>query len=237
MSTNTNADNLRQAWLRLSQDRRPDGRGSIYALTSPVSATGTSYVARNMALIAAQQMSIGKQVLIVDMDIQSNEQANWFSSAQSHYGIPEGPYDACFGTVPFWRVTPSMVDDNGQNLTDSHFMSLHVVNAANIAFTKFHWEQFRQGQSVHIQNARGYWHKLREHFGAIIVDTPALDRADIITTICPEADSTILVSATKDANAKPLGDAFTRIKVMNGRCAGVILNDAPVRQTDYEGSA
>ena len=239
MYTGTNADNLRLAWQTLSQDKRPDGRGSIYALTSPTSGTGTTYVARNMALIAARQMPAGKQVLIVDMDIQSNEQANWFFSpqTQSQYGIPEGPYDACFGTIPFWRVTPSMVDDNGQNLTDSHFMSLHVVNSANIAFTRFQWEQFRDGQSVHIQNARGYWHKLREYFGAIIVDTPALDRADIITTICPEADNTILVCASKNANEKPIGDAFTRIKAVNGRCAGVILNDLPVQQTDYEGSA
>lgn len=238
MDTGTNTQNLRSAWDGLSKDRRADGRGAIYVFVSPTSGVGTSYVVRNMALIAAAQMPIGKQVLIVDMDIQSSAQANWFFSAQmqTSYGVPDGPYDACFGTVPFWRITPSMVGDQGQNLTDSHFMSLHVVNGANLAFTKFHWEQFRQGQTAHIQNARGYWHKLREYFGAIFVDTPALDRADIVSTVCPEADSTILVSATKDSGSKALGDAFTRINDLNGRCAGAILNDLPTLQTDYEGS-
>ena len=239
MSSDSNAQNLQAVWQGLSNDRREDGRGAVYVCTAPTSGVGTSYVTRNLALIAARQMSGDKQVLIVDMDIQQSEQAGWFFSPEGlgQCGASEGPYDACFGAEPFWRVTPSMVDDSGQNLTDSHFMSLHVVSAANIAFTNFQWGQFRPGQTVHIQNARDYWHKLRQYFGAIFVDTPALDRADIISTVSPEADSTILVSASGDTHSKTLGNAYTKINALNGRCAGVIFNDLPTQHSDYEGSA
>ena len=242
MNSGSNAQNLRNVWQGLSGNRRADGRGAVYVCTAPTTGVGTSYVTRNLALIAAAQMpenKEGKQVLIVDMDIQSNSQSGWFFSpeGQAAYGPSEGPYDACFGAAPFWRVTPSMVDDNGQNLTASHFMSLHTVGAANVAFTCFQWGQFRQGQNAHIQNAREYWHRLRQYFGAIFVDTPALDRADIISTVCPEADRTILVSAPGDTQSKSLGDAYTKINAMNGHCAGVIFNDRPAMNTDYEGSA
>ena len=238
MDTRTNAEDLQLAWQGLSEKQRADGRGSLYVFTSPTSKTGTSFVTRSMALMAAAELPKGKRVLIVDMDIQSNAQASWFfgPNAQAQYGNPEGPYDACFGAVPFWRVTPSVVDNTGQSLTDNRFMSLHMMNAANIAFTCFQWEQFRQGQTVHIQNARDYWHSLRQHFGAIFVDTPALNRADIISTVCPEADSTILVSTARDAQSKALGDAYGKNGAMSGHCAGVIFNELPNHYVGQEGS-
>jgi len=238
MDTRSNTQNLQIAWQSLSKSQRADGRGSVYVFASPASKAGTSFVTRSMAIIAAASLPKEKQVLIVDMDIQSGAQAGWFFSqqAQMQYGNPEGPYDACFGTVPFWRVTPSVVDDDGQSLTDSHFMSLHMVGAANVAFTSFQWEKFRQGQTAHIQNAREYWHNLRQYFGAIFVDTPALDRADIISTVCPEADSTILVCAAQDTQSKSLGDAYVKIDAMAGHCAGVILNELPPQFSGHEGS-
>jgi len=234
-----NAQNLQSVWQDLSKDKRADGRGAIYALTAPSSGVGTSYVARSLALLAGAHMRGDKHVLIVDMDIQKNTQSNWFFSpeGQAQYGSPTGPYDACFAAVPFWQVTPSVVDDHGQNLTDSHFMSLHIVDAAHTAVTRFQWEQFRQGQTVHIQNARAYWHKLREYFSAIFVDVPALDRADIISSICPEADSTILVCAEEDAKSAALGDAYTKIISMNGHCSGVIFNETPAQFSGYGGGA
>lgn len=238
MDTGSNTQKLQSAWQGLSQDKRADGRGSVYVFTSPKSKIGTSFVTRCMALIAASTLPKDKQVLIVDMDIQANAQASWFFAQQAlaQYGSPEGPYDACFGTSPFWRVTPSMVDDTGQSLTDNHFMSLYMVNAANVAFTCFQWEKLRQGQTAHIQNARDYWHNLRKHFGAIFVDTPALDRSDIISTVCPEADATILVSTAQDVQSKSLGDTHEKIEAMAGHCSGVVLNELPNYYASHEGS-
>lgn len=229
-----NTQNLRAAYDALSANPRADGRGVLYTLCAAQSGCGTSYVARNMALIAAAQekneMQNEGQVLIVDMDIQNNAQSAHFSMphVRAQYGGIDGPYDASFAQTPFWRVTPAMVDAQGRNVTDAHFMSLHRLLDMPLAYTYFHWEAFRQGQNAHIQNAREYWHTLRNHFSAIFVDTPALDRADILSAIVPEADVNILVSASIDAASQPLTDAAKKIDEYGGSCAGVILNDAPV---------
>lgn len=232
-----NTQNLIAAYRQLGAEKRVDGQGSIYAFCAANSRCGTSYVARNMAIIAGESLLQGEQVLLVDMDIQNNAQSGYFfsSESQTRFGAPTGPYDASFGESPFWKVTPSMVEQGGEQITGAHYMSLHSLTNPAVMFTHFHWEHFRQGQNVHIQNARNYWHKLRQHFAVIIVDTPALDRADIIETICPEADATILVSASNNARSQSLTDASNRLQNMSAVCAGVILNQAPLQTTNYGG--
>jgi Mrp family chromosome partitioning ATPase len=226
-------ENLRQVYRQLSTPGRFDGKGSIYVFTSPKTGAGTSFVARNMAMIAAHEIgqgaNAGAHVLLLDMDLQNNAQSNYFSSpeAQAQYGAAQGPYDATFGSVPFWRVTPSMVNDQGQSVSDSAFMSLHLLPHAGISFSKFHWENFRPGQNVHIQNARPFWHALRDHFAAVIVDTPALDRADILSTVSMEADQTILVAPGSAARDPELSAAYQRVNNLGASCAGVIFNDGP----------
>ena len=234
-----NTQSLRAAYQSLCAKPRADGRGAIYVFASPRTGAGTSYVARNIAQIAKAYQPDGAQVLLVDMDIQNNAQSTHFFApeTQGRLGAPEGPYDASFGAEPFWRVTPSMVNEQGHNITDSHFMSLHIVSAAGIAFTHFHWEQFRDGQHVHLQSARAYWHKLRDHFPVIIVDTPALDRTDVLSTICPEADATVMVSGSEDMQAQSLADTNKLITDIGGSCAGVILNEKPTPVSSYGGAA
>ncbi|MCF6274442.1 MAG: hypothetical protein L3J05_01595, partial [Robiginitomaculum sp.] len=77
------------------------------------------------------------------------------------------------------------------------------------------------------------WHKLRECFSAVFVDIPALDRADIVSSICPEADSSILVCAPQDANSRALGAAYEKITSMNAQCSGVIFNETPAQNSGY----
>lgn len=220
-------ENLRGVYQQLAADRRPDGKGKIYAFSSPRTGSGTSFVARSMAMIAATDADAGQQVLLLDMDLRSNAQSAYFFSqeSQSRYGTPTGPFDAAFGTVPFWKVTPASVDEHGRSITDSNFMSLHMVEQVGISFSHFHWERFREGQNVHIQYARTYWHILREHFSAVFIDTPALDRANVLATVCPEVDANILVSSTANAKDQALSDTMQSMKEKGAYCAGVILND------------
>lgn len=236
--TGGNAHNLSAAYTKLRTNKRADGQGSIYVFCAAKSRCGTSYVARNMALIAEQALMPGEQVLLVDMDIQNNAQSGYFFAPenQPYYGLPTGPYDASFDVQTFWKITPTIVGNGSENESDNHFMSLHKPAALSMMFTHFHWEHFRQGQNVHIQNARGYWHKLRQHFSVIIIDTPALDRADIIGTVCPEADACILVSASQDAQSQNLTDIANHVQGLGGTCAGVILNQPPIQTTNYGGA-
>ena len=233
-----NAQNLNAAYTRLRENKRADGQGSIYVFCSAKSRCGTSYVARNMALIAEQNITPGEQVLLIDMDIQNNTQSCYFFAPenQAYCGVASGPYDASFGVQPFWKVTPAMVGPDNENISDNHFMSLHKPATLSLMFTHFHWEHFRQGQNAHIQNARSFWHKLREHFSVIIVDTPALDRADIIGTVCSEADACILGSATRDAKSQGLTNIANHVQNLGAVCAGVILNQPPIQTTHYGGA-
>ncbi len=232
-----NSQSLHTAYQTLAAEPRADGRGSIYVFTAAQTGVGTSFVAREMAMIAAQGLTSGEQVLLLDMDISQNSQSAYFSSPenQARLGAANGPYDACFGAVPFWQVTPTMVGENGRNISDSHFMSLHIVEAQALAYTDFHWEHFRDGHSVQLQNSRDYWNKLRDHFSAIFIDTPALDRSDILSTIVGEADASILVSSTSMSKDAGLGAAHSRITSLGGSCAGVILNDGPQQFAEYGG--
>ncbi len=237
--TTINDKNLQVAYESLAAERRDDGLGIIYAFTSPHTGAGTSYVVRGMAKIAAKNASANQQVLIVDMDIQNNAQSAHFFApdSQSIRGMLQGPYDATFGTTPFWRVTPSMVNEHGQNMSDSHFMSLYICEDGHLAFTHFHWERFRQGQNAHIQNSRAYWHALRSKFYAVFVDTPALDRGDIASSVCGEADMSILVSSAAAAKSQALLDAANYLDQHEGVCAGVIINDAQIVHSSYGGKA
>jgi len=233
-----NTQSLYAAYNQLTAEPHADGRGSIYVFSAAQTGAGTSFVAREMALIAAQGLTDGGQVLLVDMDISQNSQFAYFSSleTQSRLGATSGPYDACFGATPFWQVTPSMVGENGQIISESQFMSLHMVQDRSLAYTCFHWENFRDGHTVQLQNSRDYWNKLRDHFSAVFIDTPALDRSDVLSTIVGEADSSILVSATSMSQDAGLGAAHRRIISLRGSCAGVILNDGPERVAEYGGA-
>ena len=239
MSLGANDHSLQSAYASLSAQARPDGQAAVYAFVSPQTGCGTSYVARSMAMIAANNMQQGGQVLLVDMDLQGNAQSAYFFSpeSQTQYGAPQGPYDATMGADPFWRVTPFMVNADGQSISDNHFMSMHLLPGAPLAFTHFHWETFKPGQNVQVQNARSFWQNARARFSAIFVDTPALDRSDVLGAICPEADTSILISSQSRAQDLALKDAMGRIQASGGRCAGVILNDGPAGGYGYGGSA
>ena len=221
--------NLQGVYEHLAAETRADGKGKIYVFTSPKSGSGTSYIAREMALIAAGATQADQHVLLLDMDLQNNAQSAYFfgHENQSIYGAPNGPFDATFGTVPFWNVTPSAVNEQGQNVSNNHFMSLHMLDQTGISFSHFHWEKFIDGQNVHVQSARPYWHVLREHFSAIFIDTPGIDRANVLHTVAAEADANVLVSASSDANSPVLSELMHSITDMGASCAGVILNDGP----------
>ena len=240
MTLSPNQVSLQKTWQGLSDAPCPDGQGKIFAFVSAKSNSGTSFIVRQLAQIASlQSQTSNRRVLIIDMDLQKSAQAEWFFSprAQTQFGPPQGPYDACFGAEPFWRVTPSMVGRDGLNQSNSVYMSLHMVPQSHLTFSCFHWEKFMPGQTVLIQNARQYWHALRAQFGAILVDIPALDRADLIGTICPEADQTVLVSDLRDIHSEIMGQAYRRLQDMNAHCAGMILNELPVGSQMHGGLA
>jgi len=210
---------------------RGDGRAPVIALTANDTGVGTSYVARTLALLAAQHYApYGQRVGLVDMDIsQQQSQMKIFRDSMALYGEVQGPFDATFGEDPFWQVSPDGVDEFGRRKSASLYGGLNLIGQTGLAVTEFRWSEVKAGQSVHITQARKYWHALRDQFALVIVDTPAFDRADTALTVVPEADKTVIICAPDTANLPSQKALSDRIEAEEGRCAGLVINEGPAR--------
>lgn len=217
---------------QLCGEPRVDGRAPVIAVTSAQTGSGCSYVARTLALLASEHYGPqGHRVALVDLDLTQQTQSRHFQtpSAQSKHGAVHGPYDATFGQSPYWQVSPDSLLPDGSRQSDGLYCSLHLIGETGLAFTQFQWAQVKQGQSVHVTHARDYWHKIREHFALVIVDTPAFDRSETGMTVIPDADKTAIVSAVDRADYPENKDLSARITANGGTCAGMILNAGVAR--------
>lgn len=208
---------------------RSDGRASIIAATSAHTGVGTSYISRNLALLAAEHYNnYGQRVALIDLDLSGQAQFSFFSqpsSAQEHN--LSGPYDATFGRIPFWQVSPDVVDAAGGRANGSKYGALYLLGQSGLVVTKFNWNEVKEGQNVHIITAPEYWDALRNQFALIIIDTPAFDRSDTALSVIPEADKTIIITTTEraqDLDQKQLADNITAYQ---GVFSGLVLNDGP----------
>lgn len=179
------------------------------------SGAGTSYVVRELALTMA---GTGRSVLIADMDISRCDQYARFAADGAALS---GPYDASYGTAPFWQVSPAIAGSDGQTT----FGALYQCPSLGVSVTSFLWQNLRQGQSVNIARAPDYWSALRGAYNAVIIDVPALDRSDCGNTVFAYADSNVLIAPGSDAPDNHM--AFGAITAAGGTCAGVIFNSLP----------
>lgn len=202
----------------------------MIALVSPSSRSGTSYVARALAELGAEQfIAHGRRVLLVDYDINQQTQAAHFehSVAGSINKKLQGPFDVTFGQTPFWQVSPDTLSDGGQRATESFRCGMYLVGETGLAVTRFDWNSIKQGQTVHVVETREYWKAVREQFALIIVDCPPFDREDTGLNIFHDADQTVIVSLQSKANDPANALLAQTVSDAGGKCAGIILNAGP----------
>ncbi len=223
----------------VTQTARPDGGAHIVALTSAFSQSGTSFVARDLALLAAQHyMPQGGRAALIDFDVNQQTQAAGFDTPKSiaKHGALQGPYDASFGQTPFWQVSPEMVSGDGKRGKSASHCGLFFVGETGLAVSRFEWETVKDGQTVHVTKAPDYWQAARSQFSVIIVDCPAFERTDIALNVICEADATILISPKHRSTDLELVSLAQTISASGGTCAGMILNDGLPMQK-YAGTA
>lgn len=224
---NAHAPNFQAALGQIVRKSRADGRGRVFAVCAAEDNQGTSYCARGLSVAAGQ---LGFGCLLVDMDISKNSQYKAVTAPDfiRKFGQMSGPFDCAFGQAPFWRVSPTQVNDKGERETDANFMALHTLGQGQISVTEFLWDKVKAGQNVNIAPARTYWHVLRDRYALTIIDVPALSRSQAGTTVFGEVDGTIVISAnTSDASTQGL---LAKITEHAGKCVGVVLNSAPAPQ-------
>lgn len=211
----------------------------IVLLTSPFTRAGTSYVARDFALLAAIQIApMGGRVALVDLDLNQQAQGAYFDlrTSQMIHGALAGPYDATFGALPFWQVSPDTVGEDDKRDGTGQICGLYLVGESGVAITRFSWNSVREGQTVHVVKSPGYWLAARNQFSLVVVDTPAFDRSDVALNVIPSVDQTILVSPSTRAHDPALSNLSSQIAAVGGTCAGMIVN-AGVHSMPMEGTA
>ncbi len=219
---------------------RPDQRASIIALTSPYSGVGTSHVARSLSLLAAAYYQPqGFRVCLIDYDVDQQAQSAFFTepSHQTEYGALAGPFDATFGQSPFWQVSPSVVDDQGQRMRAGAYGGMYLIGDSGLAITRFDWTKVRSGQTVHVRDVPDYWDTLRDQFALIIVDTPAFDRGDTSLSLFPVADQTVIISDAHRTREAAISDLSQNITDHGGQCAGLIQNHGPATALPKTGNS
>lgn len=221
------APDFKQALGQIVRTSRADGRGRVFAVCAGEDKQGTSYCARGLSLAAAH---LGFECLLVDMDITQNTQFEAVTSPDviRDFGQMNGPYDASLGQDPFWRVSPSAMTDNGQRESDAAFAALHMLGHGQLSVTRFLWDKIKPGQTVHIAQARPYWHAARDKYALTFIDIPSTARSQAGGTVFGEADGTVLVATdSRSASAK---DMLAKVNAAGGTCVGIILNSAVERQ-------
>lgn len=212
---------INAAFQQISRVSRADGRGRVFGVCAGADKLGCSFVARQLAICAAQSRF---DTCLIDMDITQNAHMTAFASPQlqGYYGGVSGPYDCGFGTSPFWRVSPSVVNQHGFRENDAAYMGLYTVGTIQLSFSGFLWNKLKDGQSVHIAPARDYWHAIRDRYAMVFVDVPAISRSDSGNTVFGEMDGVIMVTdhATAHANAGLLN----AVANTGGKCIGAIIN-------------
>jgi Mrp family chromosome partitioning ATPase len=198
------------------------GRARIIEFIGASGGEGTSTVAREFALYAAQ--GEGRRVWLVDLDLMGQSQAEALSADPVRHGdVGPGAPATPDGSM-FFTVQPPLKRPDRRAWPDGRYIRAHGVGGADLWVTHFRRDALRGRQAVHVLPAPDYWNALRRHADLIVVDAPAAERSHAGLTVAPNMDAVVLVVAADHADTR--GPAYLRdaVSEAGGHCAGVFVN-------------
>ncbi|QUD88554.1 sugar kinase [Phenylobacterium montanum] len=211
---------MAQLWASLGPP--PPGPARVIQFIGARSGEGTSTVAREFARFAAERTR--RAVWLVDLDFADSGQYRAIAAEPERFG----PLGAAAAASPdgscFFTVQPPARDAEGRVVADSRYLVAHPVGGSKLWVTRFRRELLQAGQGVGVVQAPDYWNALRRNAELVVVDAPALDRAQTGPLVAPFMDFSVLVLAEGGAEA---GDALAlkaAIEGAGGRCAGIVFN-------------
>ena len=211
---------LRSVLLRLTGAPPKSGLGQIIQITSASSSTGTSYIASNLAFLAATDFCPhAGRIGLFDCDFARLAQTGYFFSTQKAQSM-SGPYDALFGQSGFWTVSNPL----GHQRDINDLCAIYIDESTGLAVSTLFMDRMAYDERAYIRHWPEYWQALRSQFSLIFIDAPALDRSQDSLTLAPICDSTILVADVNTPNDALNRQARDAIVNVGGRYGGLLMN-------------
>ena len=202
----------------------PAHRGRVILFAAAQTGEGVSTVAREFARMAAGRRP--RTAWLVDGDLTQQAQMEQVEAQPDRFGRLGPAVQASPDGSAFFTVAPPMRGRDGRVVAPGRLMTAKACLGGRLYVTRFHNEVLRAGQRAEAVSDPRYWTRLRAHADTIVIDAPAADRSDMILTLAPLADATVLVVAAETTDAAGPVALRDEIDAQGGRIAGVVMNRA-----------
>ncbi len=180
---------------------------------------GTSTVAREFALVAAQQ--IAGDVLLLDLNTGKNNQFDTISGRLTdRFGEPGAPEETSVRTRSLWRSTSQALDQGSTTVE----MTLHRLGHSNLVVSRLDPASLTSAGTIQLNTGDGFWQSLHGNFRLAIIDSPSLIRNYDGLSVSKRADATMLV-ITAEKTRKPVAELLRdRVTENDGYVSALIFN-------------
>lgn len=173
---------------------------------------GTSTVARDFALIAAQRAH--ERVLLLDQGYPVNAQLAWATER----GRVAGPADI----APVEIGQP--IDQSEGEAAVSAWVRFHRLRNVSM-FVSERYELARSSAgTAEPPGANGFWDRLRQQFDLVVVDSVSVSESFDPIMLANQMDAVVLVVAAESTRAPVAQNLRDRIAEVGGPIIGVVLN-------------
>lgn len=217
-------DEMTGLWTRFGSP--PPGHARVIQFVAAGGGEGTSTIAREFARVAAQHAT--RPVWLVDLDVWSSGQAEALAGAPRRYGVLGPETSGAPDGAAFFVVQPPCIGADGKPWPAARYLSAHGVGGRKLWVTRFRADNVRPDQTVEVVRDPAYWTALRRHAEWVIVDAPAAERSQAALVVAPLVDTTVLVVAADQREARAPGLLRDALAASGGRCAGLVFNRARI---------
>lgn len=181
----------------------------IFMFTSAAPGDGKSWVTANLGAAFSQA---DQKVLIIDIDLRKGRQHKIFNRPNS-----EGFSTYLLQTYGKRRVVDHM--EILKMIKSTDVKNLFLLSSGPIPPNP--------SELLDVCDLDAIFSMLKERFDIILVDVPPISIVADGLVVCREVDYTILVAAAGKTKKKMIVDVKKAIERVNGKFAGVVLNQVP----------
>ncbi len=200
-----------QQLISLLRTPRETSGGFVIEFIGADDGDGTSTVARDFALLAAQELDLA--VVLLDLNWPDNPQFHFFAASnvmRTWYLNAQGLLLAAENSDD-----PSLLPATTQ-------IAFHQVGESTLVVSEAHSDLAQH--TYYPGSGADFWRALRGSVDIVVIDAPAAHRSLSGVMVAPEADAVVLVIAAEDTLMDEAMMLRNRILLQGGRPAGIVFN-------------